>query len=69
MGSEKYILLDFPKYLSFSEVQKNSKVVNVWITFQEEGSFFQKNSIRTNFWYVNAFSNCEICRLSEICCA
>ena len=29
MGCEKYILLDFAKYLSFSEVQKNSKVVNV----------------------------------------
>ena len=34
IGSEKYILLDFAKYLSFSEVQKNSKVVNV------EGSLF-----------------------------
>ena len=29
MGSEKYILLDFAKCLSFSEVQNNSKVVNV----------------------------------------
>ena len=29
MSSEKYNLLDFTKYLSFSEVQKNSKVVNV----------------------------------------
>ena len=29
MDSEKYILLDFAKYLSFSEVQKNNKVVNV----------------------------------------
>ena len=29
MSSEKYILLDFAKYLSFSEVQKNSKIVNV----------------------------------------
>ena len=38
MGSEKHILLDFAKHLSFSEVQKNSKVVNVWIRFQEEGS-------------------------------
>ena len=28
-SSEKYILLDFAKYLSFSEVQKNIKVVNV----------------------------------------
>ena len=41
MGSEKYILLDFAKYLSFSEVQKNSKVVNAYIRFQEEGSLFQ----------------------------
>ena len=29
MGSEKYILLDLAKYLSFSEVKKNNKVVNV----------------------------------------
>ena len=29
MGIEKYILLDFAKYLSFLEVQKNIKVVNV----------------------------------------
>ena len=29
MRSEKYIPLDFAKYLSFLEVQKNSKVVNV----------------------------------------
>ena len=36
MGSEKYTLLDFAKYLSFSEVQKNSKDVNVQIRFQEE---------------------------------
>ena len=28
MVSEKYILLDFAKNLSFSEVQKNSKIVN-----------------------------------------
>ena len=27
MGSEKYVLLDFAKYLSFSEVKKN--IVNV----------------------------------------
>ena len=27
MGSEKYILLDFAKYLSFSELQKNSKLL------------------------------------------
>ena len=31
MGSEKYNLLDFAKHLSFSEVQKNSKVFNVCI--------------------------------------
>ena len=29
MGSEKNILLNFAKHLSFSEVQKNSKIVNV----------------------------------------
>ena len=29
MGSEKYILIDFAKHLSFSELQKNSKVANV----------------------------------------
>ena len=29
MVSEEYILLDFAKYLGFSEVQNNSKVVNV----------------------------------------
>ena len=29
IGSEKYILLAFTKYLSFPEVEKNSKVVNV----------------------------------------
>ena len=40
MGSKKYILLDFVKYLSFKEVQKNSKVVNVQIRAQEEGSLF-----------------------------
>ena len=27
--SAKYILLDFTKYLSFSQVKKNGKVVNV----------------------------------------
>ena len=40
MDSEKYTLLGFAKHLSFSEVQKNSKVVNVSIRFQEEGSLF-----------------------------
>ena len=40
MVSEKYILLDFTKYISFSEVQKNSEVVNVESRFQEEGSLF-----------------------------
>ena len=29
IGSEADILLDFTKYLIFSEVQKNSKVVNI----------------------------------------
>ena len=29
MSSESYILLDFTKYLSFSAVQKNCKIVNV----------------------------------------
>ena len=29
MSSEKYILLDFTKYTSFLEVQKNCKIVNV----------------------------------------
>ena len=29
MGSEKYILLDLAKYLSFSEVQKNIKFANI----------------------------------------
>ena len=29
MGSEKYIVLDFAKRLSFSGVQKNSRVANV----------------------------------------
>ena len=29
MSSEKYILLDFTKYLSFTEVQKNCKVVDI----------------------------------------
>ena len=29
IGSEKYILLAFTKYLRFPEVEKNSKVVNV----------------------------------------
>ena len=33
IGSKKYILLDLAKHLSFSEVQKNSKVINVWIRF------------------------------------
>ena len=40
MGSKKYILLDFVKYLSFKEVQKNGKVVNLQIRSQEEGSLF-----------------------------
>ena len=30
MGSEKAFLLDFAKYLSYSEVKKNRKVVNVY---------------------------------------
>ena len=34
------ILLDFAKYLSFLEVQKNSSDVDVQIRFQEEGSLF-----------------------------
>ena len=29
MGSKKHIPLDFAKYLSFSEAQKNIRVVNV----------------------------------------
>ena len=40
MGSEKYILLDFAKHLSLSELQKNSQVVNVSIRFQEDESLF-----------------------------
>ena len=40
MGSENYILVDFAKYVSFPEVQKNSKVVNAKIIFQEKGSLF-----------------------------
>ena len=33
--------LDFANYLSYSEVQKNMKVVNVWIRFQQVGSLFE----------------------------
>ena len=40
MGIKKYILLDFAKHLSFVEVQKTSKVVNVWTRFQEEENLF-----------------------------
>ena len=40
MSSENLVLLDFTKYLGFSEVQKNGKVVNVSIIFQEEKSLF-----------------------------
>ena len=32
--------LGLAKYLSYSEVQKNRKVVNVWIRFQQVGSLF-----------------------------
>ena len=34
MGCEKYIPLDFVKYQSYSEVQKNSKVVNVYTLYR-----------------------------------
>ena len=44
MSSEKYNLLDFTKYLSFSEVQKNSKVVNVQYKFQKEEEFVPNHS-------------------------
>ena len=30
--------LDCAKYLSYSDVQKNRKVVNIWIRFQQVGS-------------------------------
>ena len=54
-------MLDFTKYLRFAEVEKNSKVVNVQIIFQEEGELvldlLQKRSIGTSFCLVNAFSN------------
>ena len=51
MGSEKYILLDFAKYLSFPEVQNNSKVVNQ-ISARREFvlNLLQKCSIGTSFW-------------------
>ena len=35
-----YISDRFAKYFSYLEVQKNSKVVNTQIRFQEEGSLF-----------------------------
>ena len=43
----KYILavknifpLDFVKYLSYSEAQKNRNVINMWKRFQEAGVLF-----------------------------
>ena len=51
---EKYIWvlkniypLDFTKYLSYSEVQKNSKIVNVADPFKFA---LEKRSIRASFW-------------------
>ena len=41
MGSENIFPLDLAKYLSFSEVQKISKVVNFSIRFQEVRGLFQ----------------------------
>ena len=37
MGSEKYILLNFAKYLSFSEEQKNSKLLMFRSDFRKKG--------------------------------
>ena len=33
--------LNFAKYLGYSEVQKNTSVVNNWKRFQQVGSLFQ----------------------------
>ena len=49
MGREKYFPIDFSKYLSYSEVQKNNNVVDVLLMrFQQETnsfSIFSKNTL------------------------
>ena len=51
---KKYSLLDFTEYVSFSEFQKNSQVVNVNNIFQEQRvlvlNLLQKCSVGTSFW-------------------
>ena len=38
---KKKCLLNFAKYLSYSEVQKNMNVVNIWNRFKQVGNFFR----------------------------
>ena len=35
ISNENIFPLDFAKYVSYSEVRKNRKVVNIWIRFQQ----------------------------------
>ena len=73
MGSEKNILLDFAIYLSFSEVQKNSKLLMFRSDFRNKGLCSKST---TKMLYQNKFlvsdcifklvGYCESCRSSEV---
>ena len=51
--------LDFAKYLSYSDVQKNRKVVNIWIRFMETlyGKFLVSEDIFKLFCHY--FESCR----------
>ena len=48
MGSNKHIFIRFAEYQGYSEMKKNSKVVNTSIRFLEEE--LQRHSTETSFW-------------------
>ena len=65
--------LDFANYLSYSEVQKKMKVVNVWIRFQEVESSKSVTKTLYGKFLISEGSfklvcHSENCRWSEICC-
>ena len=50
MGSEKYILPDFAKYLSFSEVQRNIKVVLMFSSDFRKNGVCSKSATKMLYW-------------------
>ena len=65
--------LNFAKYPSYSEVQKNRNVVNNWKRFQQVYSKFVTKSLYGKFLVSEGIFKlvcyCEKCRWSDIPCA